>query len=139
MIIFHILAVLVHLIASPFNPAPKLVTTPLPVVIQRVSPTPSASPTLSPRPTPTHSLKPTFIFTPAPTYKPTPAPTSAPVSQGLSNDNTYVNSAGNTVHSPAYSNTVPAGATAVCGDGTYSFSQSRSGTCSHHGGVSEWL
>jgi hypothetical protein len=34
---------------------------------------------------------------------------------------------------------VPAGASAVCGDRTYSFSASRRGTCSHHGGVREWL
>lgn len=61
---------------------------------------------------------------------------------GLSNDNYYVNSQGNTVHSPAYAveeNTIPAGASARCKDGTYSFSQNRRGTCSGHGGVSEWL
>lgn len=52
---------------------------------------------------------------------------------------TYVNSAGNTVCSPETSSSVPAGATAQCSDGTYSFSQSRSGTCSHHGGVATWL
>jgi Protein of unknown function (DUF3761) len=33
----------------------------------------------------------------------------------------------------------PPGATAVCRDGSYSFSQTHSGTCSHHGGVAEWL
>ena len=33
----------------------------------------------------------------------------------------------------------PAGATARCRDGTYSFSEHRSGTCSSHGGVAEWL
>jgi endonuclease YncB( thermonuclease family) len=33
----------------------------------------------------------------------------------------------------------PYGATAICNDGTYSFSQHRRGTCSHHGGVREWL
>jgi hypothetical protein len=33
----------------------------------------------------------------------------------------------------------PAGATAQCRDGTYSFSQHHSGTCSHHGGVARWL
>ena len=33
----------------------------------------------------------------------------------------------------------PAGATAICNDGTYSYSQHHSGTCSHHGGVREWL
>jgi Protein of unknown function (DUF3761) len=33
----------------------------------------------------------------------------------------------------------PPGATALCKDGTYSYSQTPSGTCSHHGGVSAWL
>ena len=28
---------------------------------------------------------------------------------------------------------------AVCNDGTYSYSQNRRGTCSHHGGVRRWL
>jgi len=48
---------------------------------------------------------------------------------------------GHEVHSPARSthDQVPAGASAKCRDGTYSFSQHRSGTCSHHGGVSSWL
>ncbi len=32
-----------------------------------------------------------------------------------------------------------AAATAVCRDGTYSYSQHRQGTCSHHGGVDNWL
>jgi hypothetical protein len=57
----------------------------------------------------------------------------------LSNDNHYINSGGESVHSPAYSPTIPEGASARCGDGTYSFSRSRRGTCSHHGGVAEWL
>lgn len=57
----------------------------------------------------------------------------------LSNDNYYINSQGNKVHSPAYADTVPTGATAKCRDGTFSFSQSRRGTCSHHGGVAQWL
>src|SRR6266516_4709936 len=33
----------------------------------------------------------------------------------------------------------PPGATALCNDGTYSYSQHRRGTCSHHGGVRSWL
>lgn len=37
------------------------------------------------------------------------------------------------------SNGAPSGATARCNDGTYSYSQHRSGTCSHHGGVAQWL
>ena len=30
------------------------------------------------------------------------------------------------------------GVSAICNDGTYSFSHTRSGTCSHHGGVAQW-
>jgi hypothetical protein len=40
---------------------------------------------------------------------------------------------------PPADNSPPAGATAQCRDGTYSFSQHRRGTCSHHGGVARWL
>jgi hypothetical protein len=36
------------------------------------------------------------------------------------------------------STSVPTGATALCRDGTYSFSKHHSGTCSHHGGVARW-
>lgn len=62
----------------------------------------------------------------------TPTPAECP-------NGTYTNSAGNSVCSPYASSSAPAGATAQCSDGTYSFSQSRSGTCSHHGGVASWL
>lgn len=68
-----------------------------------------------------------------------PYQNTSDVSNRLSNDNYYTNTYGNQVHSPAYSNSAPVGATAQCGDGTYSFSQSRRGTCSHHGGVASWL
>ncbi|NBO56906.1 MAG: DUF3761 domain-containing protein [Actinobacteria bacterium] len=51
----------------------------------------------------------------------------------------YLNASGNCVSGPKYSNSTPAGATAICRDGTYSFSQSRRGTCSWHGGVRTWL
>lgn len=51
----------------------------------------------------------------------------------------YTNSKGEKVQSPTYYNTTPPGATALCRDGTYSFSKSRRGTCSHHGGVAKWL
>lgn len=50
----------------------------------------------------------------------------------------YTNRYGNRVQSPTYYNSRPAGATALCRDGTYSFSQSHRGTCSHHGGVAQW-
>ena len=39
----------------------------------------------------------------------------------------------------AQSSADPAGATAQCRDGSYSFSRTHSGTCSHHGGVGRWL
>ena len=53
----------------------------------------------------------------------------------------YVNKEGYSVHRPAHtvSGNVPAGASAQCRDGSYSFSMSHRGTCSHHGGVSRWL
>lgn len=52
----------------------------------------------------------------------------------------YVNSRGRWVPSPCHSPVgPPAGASARCRDGTYSFSRSRRGTCSHHGGVARWL
>lgn len=37
-----------------------------------------------------------------------------------------------------YPDAKSAGASAVCADGTYSYSAHRSGTCSHHGGVHWW-
>jgi len=45
------------------------------------------------------------------------------------------------VQAPApdpYAAATAAGATAVCADGTWSYSKTRSGTCSHHGGVHWW-
>ncbi|MEK7605785.1 MAG: DUF3761 domain-containing protein [Patescibacteria group bacterium] len=112
------------------------VVTSVPTAVQEIV-TPTPLPTNTPTPFPTATPTPKKIYV-APTSTPTPIP-AATTQSGLSNDNYYTNSAGNEVHSPAYSNSVPAGATAICGDGTYSFSQSRRGTCSHHGGVSQWL
>ena len=93
---------------------------------------PSSNPPLqtSTYQTPTYQVQPTK----SPVYQAQPIQSTQ-----LSNDNYYTNVDGNQVHSPAYSNTIPAGATAQCRDGTYSFSQHRSGTCSRHGGVSSWL
>jgi uncharacterized protein YraI len=56
-------------------------------------------------------------------------------------DRGYINSRGQWVPSPQRSpdGKPPAAATAQCHDGTYSFSRSRSGTCSWHGGVAKWL
>jgi len=77
--------------------------------------------------------------TQAPASTPAPMSAPAPAPQPTCTNGTYVNSAGNTVCSPEESSSSPSGATAQCVDGTYSFSQSRRGTCSHHGGVAQWL
>lgn len=44
-----------------------------------------------------------------------------------------------TARAAAPTGAAPSNATALCKDGTYSMSQHRSGTCSRHGGVSQWL
>jgi len=51
----------------------------------------------------------------------------------------YNNSYSETVQSPTRYTGKPLGATAICRDGTYSFSRNRRGTCSRHGGVRSWL
>ena len=66
-----------------------------------------------------------------PVPEPSPTPLAAP-------NGTYTNVYGNEVPSPYQAPSKPDGASARCRDGTYSFSQSRRGTCSHHGGVAEW-
>jgi hypothetical protein len=87
--------------------------------------------------TTTTTLPPPPPPTTPPTTRYTPPPTAAP--QQNCPNGTYVNTAGNTVCSPYSAPSAPPGATAQCRDGTYSFSQSRSGTCSSHGGVAQWL
>lgn len=64
-------------------------------------------------------------------------PTARPITAGRG----YINSQGYWVPSPTRTadGAPPPGATAQCCDGTYSFSMSRRGTCSHHGGVCRWL
>lgn len=75
-----------------------------------------------------------IFVTPAFAYKPVPDESQ------LQEHRHYTNHYGQRVHSPAHTRDghAPAGATAHCGDGTYSFSQHHAGTCSHHGGVAEW-
>jgi hypothetical protein len=77
-------------------------------------------------------------------YSQNPQPPANPPSQQeqkpkCTDTGTYVNSKGETVKRPENCSAAPQGATAQCRDGSYSFSKSRSGTCSHHGGVAKWL
>jgi Protein of unknown function (DUF3761) len=46
---------------------------------------------------------------------------------------------GDCISGPGHADSSPPGATAQCSDETFSFSQHRQGTCSHHGGVAVWL
>lgn len=48
----------------------------------------------------------------------------------------YKNVSGHCVRRPSSD---PRGATARCSDGSYSYSEHASGTCSHHGGVARWI
>ncbi|MEA5358353.1 DUF3761 domain-containing protein [Amycolatopsis sp., V23-08] len=66
---------------------------------------------------------------PKTTAKPAPQPAACGADY-------YRNVDGNCVHRPGNN---PAGATAICKDGSYSYSQNHSGTCSGHGGVRTWL
>ncbi len=108
-----------------------------PTVIPTVKPTKIPTPTI----VPTKIVKPTLYIQPTTQQQTNVVTPQTQGSSGLSNNNYYTNSSGNQVHSPAYSNNgqAPAGATAQCADGTYSFSQHHQGTCSGHGGVASWL
>jgi hypothetical protein len=78
---------------------------------------------------------------PKPTQSPTPTSTVPATTHGACAADYYRNSDGVCVHRPAKTQNggVPAGSTARCRDGSYSFSQSRRETCSHHGRVAKWL
>ncbi|NOZ00236.1 MAG: DUF3761 domain-containing protein [Chloroflexi bacterium] len=96
---------------------------------------PTFTPTLTPSttPTPTYTLTPTITLTPSltntPTNTSTPTLTPTPTNSRI----------------PTPSKTLTATedpmkyVTAICRDGTYSYSTHRQGTCSHHGGVKEWI
>jgi len=69
--------------------------------------------------------------------EPVPTPIAQPQTQGAG----YWNASGEWVQSPTWTvdGSPPDGATARCRDGSYSFSNTRRGTCSWHGGVDTWL
>ncbi len=75
--------------------------------------------------------------TPSPTRPPTHALTHAPTHHP-SGGSSPATCAPHTVGSCAAGSPHPSGATAQCDDGTYSWSATFRGTCSHHGGVRYW-
>lgn len=86
---------------------------------------------------------PTAAPAPAPTPAPAPAPAAkqpAPTRDTASTKQTTGAAAKTSGKAPTVAPPAgtPEGATAKCGDGTYSFSKTHTGACSRHGGVSEW-
>ena len=98
-----------------------------------VTPMPAVTAAPSPKratPAPTPTPKP--VVTPAPVVTPKPVVTPAPP---------VVTPAPQAVATPVpdpYAEAKAAGAIAVCADGSYSFSTTRQGACSQHGGVHWW-
>lgn len=127
--------------ASPTASAPSLTvgtTTAAPVTTTE----PTTTTTLVPTTTTVVPTTTTAVPTHHSTTKAKPRTTHAAPkkkSTGACGSGYYRNSDGVCVHRPAAAPTAPAGATAQCKDGTYSFSKHHSGTCSHHGGVRRWL
>jgi len=85
------------------------------------------------------ALTQSYAYAKAPPLVPTTQ--SAQDESNLEEHGHYVKKDGQVVHSPAHTKDgkAPPGASAQCRDGSYSFSQNRRGTCSHHGGVAAWL
>jgi len=81
----------------------------------------------------------TTVAPPPPVTTQAAAPAPQTHTQAACGADEYRNVDGVCVHRPVTAPGPPAGATAKCKDGTYSFSQHRSGTCSGHGGVAVWL
>jgi hypothetical protein len=120
---------------------------------------PTSTPTLTPSFTPTSSSTPTGTLTPTftstPTISETPTQTSTstitPTPTWTSTSTITGTVTGTPSRTPAptstrrptateaYSAPSPvSGATALCKDGTYSYSATHQGTCSRHGGVKTW-
>ncbi|PZS37779.1 MAG: hypothetical protein DLM62_17355 [Pseudonocardiales bacterium] len=109
---------------TPLATAPPIVAAPTPAA-------PAIHPAALPPPPPRVSAPPIAAVA-------RPSAGSAQESDSCDADS-YRNSDGKCVHRPQQAAGAPAGATARCTDGEYSFSQHRQGTCSGHGGVAQWL
>lgn len=122
-----------HLV-SAVGSTSAIVIAAIPTATATPTQTPTATATMTPLPTNTATTTPTSTITPTPTVTGTatitPTPTRTPTSTRLPTA---------TAGPATRGGTVPTGATAICNDGTYSYSQTRQGTCSRHGGVKTWL
>ncbi|WP_167336146.1 DUF3761 domain-containing protein [Amycolatopsis alba] len=111
-------------------------------------PTPTTT-TATPTPTPTlqQFVPPTTTAVDVPKQvdpvpsktRPKTTPTAKAPNLAECGSDHYRNTDGVCVHRPASGPGAADGATALCKDGSYSYSQNRRGTCSGHGGVRTWL
>jgi len=113
--------------AQHAQPAAQIVTQQSTTIVQ--------TPTSTKAPTPTPTQKPTLTPTPTIQYIP-PTATPTPIVQQQTSTSTNAEQ----VNSPTGSinGSVPAGATALCNDGSYSYAEHHQGACSQHGGVKQF-
>jgi Protein of unknown function (DUF3761) len=123
--------------ASPSDSSsPSAATTAPPKSVAESKPAPTSKPTAIPQPSP--SASPTSKPTPVPTAAPTAVPTALPPAAPPAAVPAPPAPPAPAPPADPYAAATAAGASAVCADGTWSFSANRSGTCSHHGGVHWW-
>ncbi|AGM09302.1 DUF3761 domain-containing protein [Amycolatopsis keratiniphila] len=126
------------------TPASSRMSTPATSTWTPPTTTTTATPTPTPQqfvPTTTAAVEVPKQVEPKPTKtrpKTTQATPKAPNPAECGSDY-YRNTDGVCVHRPASGPGAADGATALCKDGSYSYSQNRRGTCSGHGGVRTWL
>ncbi|MFJ1760769.1 DUF3761 domain-containing protein [Amycolatopsis sp. NPDC088138] len=116
--------------STPAYSVPVTTATPTTSEVPVATTVPAAPQTTAPKAVAPKAVAPkTTAAKPKTTAKPAPQPAACDADY-------YRNVDGNCVHRPSDN---PAGATAICKDGSYSYSQNHSGTCSGHGGVRTWL
>jgi hypothetical protein len=133
--------------AIPVATAPPLEVSvnPTTAVATTVSPTTAVATTVAPTTPPTYSQDQIAYFqaieraAQSATSTTQPELVTPPQPSAGCGASSYTNSNGDCVPRPIAAPTAPSGATAKCKDGTFSFSKTRSGTCSSHKGVAEWL
>jgi len=123
---------------GPIAPTAPPPAAPSPAAVTAVPDASTPSPSESPTAVATTAAPASVPAPPAPVPKPA-VPRPAATGGDACPAGDYRNVDGACVPRPTQAAAPPAGATAQCNDGTYSFSKHRSGTCSHHGGVRRWL
>jgi uncharacterized protein DUF3761 len=128
---------------SPSSPVPAAAPAPAPpapvsapVAASAVAKAPVAA---APAPARAPIAAPAPARSPAPAVAPPPPQAGPAVGSSCDEGTHYVNSDGACVPRPTAAATPPAGATAKCVDGAYSYSKHSQGTCSGHGGVAQRL